>query len=162
MDGLKGGDKVSREHPRLNRNRKNLLIDSLSIHLHPSRTVVVIAGLASRRYRGQLPAFWAEYAGDTLGALMLILLVSTLIAGRPILVRAAISLALAFLVEISQLYHAPWIDSIRQTTLGGLVLGFGFLWTDLVCYSVGIATGSLTEWRIRRFGGPKLEKVSGR
>jgi hypothetical protein len=81
-------------------------------------TVVVIAGLASRRYRGQLPAFLAEYAGDTLWALMLFLLVSTLLAGRPVLARAAISLALAFLVEISQLYHAPWIDSIRQTTLG--------------------------------------------
>lgn len=25
-----------------------------------------------------------------------------------------------------------------------------------------IATGSLTEWGIKRFGGPKLEKVSGR
>ena len=125
-------------------------------------TVVVIAGLASRRFRGQSPAFLAEYAGDTLWALMLFLLVSTLFAGRPVLVRAAISLALAFLVEISQLYHAPWIDTIRQTTLGGLVLGFGFLWTDLVCYSVGISTGSLTEWGIRRFGGPKLEKVSGR
>ncbi len=74
------------------------------------------------------------------------LLVSTRLAGRPVLVRASISLALAFLVEISQLYHAPWIDSIRQTTLGGLVLGFGFLWTDLVCYSVGIGTGALTEW----------------
>ena len=125
-------------------------------------TLVVIAGLASLRYRGQLPAFLAEYAGDTLWALMLFLLVSTLLAGRPIWTRAAISLALAFLVEISQLYHAPWIDSIRQTTLGGLVLGFGFLWTDLVCYSVGIATGSLTEWGIGRFRGPKLEKVSGR
>ncbi len=124
--------------------------------------VVVIAGLASRRYRGQLPGFLAEYTGDTLWALMLFLFVSTLLAGRPILVRAAISLALAFLVEVSQLYHAPWIDSIRRTTLGGLVLGFGFLWTDLVCYTVGIATGSLTEWGIRRFGGPKLEKVSGR
>jgi hypothetical protein len=109
-----------------------------------------------------LPSFLAEYAGDTLWALMLFLLVSTLLAGRTVRARAAISLALAFLVEISQLYHAPWIDSIRQTTLGGLVLGFGFLWTDLVCYSVGIATGSLTEWWIRRFGGAKLEKVSGR
>jgi hypothetical protein len=69
---------------------------------------------------------------------MVFLLVSTLLVGRPILVRAAISLAFAFLVEISQFYHAPWIDSIRQTTLGGLVLGFGFLWTDLVCYTVGI------------------------
>ena len=99
-----------------------------------------------------MPAFLAEYSGDALWALMLFLLVSTLLAGRPVLVRTAISLALAFLVEISQLYHAPWIDSIRQTTLRGLVLGFGFLWTDLVCYSVGIATGSLTEWGIRRFG----------
>ena len=107
--------------------------------------MIVIVGLASRRYQGQLPAFLAEYAGDTLWALMLFLLVSTLLAGRPVLARAAISLALAFLVEISQLYHAPWIDSIRQTTLGGLVLGFGFLWTDLVCYSVGIALGLVVE-----------------
>jgi Protein of unknown function (DUF2809) len=110
--------------------------------------VVVFSGLASRRYRGQLPAFFAEYAGDTLWALMLFLLVSTLLAGRPVLVRAAISLALAFLVEISQLYRAPWIDSIRQTTLGGLVLGFGFLWTDLVCYSVGVMIGVIAEWAI--------------
>ena len=125
-------------------------------------TIVIIAGLASRRYRGQLPAFLADYAGDTLWALMLFLLVSTLLAGRPILTRVAISLALAFLVEISQLYHAPWIDAIRQTTLGGLMLGFGFLWTDLICYSVGIAIGVLSELGIGRLGGPELEKVSRR
>lgn len=113
-------------------------------------TVVVFLGLASRRYREQLPAFLAEYAGDTLWALMVFLLVSTLLAGRPILVRAAISLALAFLVEISQLYHAPWIDSIRQTTLGGWALGFGFLWTDLVCYSIGSSLGVFIEWLIER------------
>jgi hypothetical protein len=97
-----------------------------------------------------LPAILTEYAGDTLWALMLFSLASTLLAGRPILLRAAISLALAFLVEISQLYHAPWIDAIRQTTLGGLVLGFGFLWTDLVCYSVGVFQGVVTEWQIWR------------
>ena len=125
-------------------------------------TIVAGVGLLVRSDREQLHPLFDEYAGDTLWALMLYLLVSSLLAGRQVLARAAISLALAFLVEISQLYHAPWIDSIRQTTLGGLVLGFGFLWTDLVCYSVGIATGSLTEWGIRRFGGPKLEKVSGR
>ncbi|XZE19545.1 DUF2809 domain-containing protein [Pirellulaceae bacterium SH449] len=66
-------------------------------------TAVCIAGLASRRFRGQLPAFVAEYAGELLWALMVFLLVSTLLVGRPILVRAAISLALAFLVEFSQL-----------------------------------------------------------
>ena len=106
---------------------------------------IMFAGLGSRKLKAYLPSFLAEYAGDTLWALMLFLLVSTLLAKRPTLTRAAISLALAFLVEISQLYHAPWIDSIRQTTLGGLVLGFGFLWTDLVCYSVGIVLGLVVE-----------------
>lgn len=57
--------------------------------------------------------------------------------------------------------EAPWIDSIGQTTLGGQVLRFEFLWTDVVCYSVGTATRSLEELWSRRFGGPKLEKVSG-
>lgn len=111
-------------------------------------TVVMFAGLASRKYREQLPTYLAEYAGDTLWALMLFLLVSTLLGGGQILTRAAISLALAFLVEISQLYQAPWIDSIRQTKLVGLVLGFGFLWTDLVCYLIGIAFGTVFETAI--------------
>ena len=40
-------------------------------------------------------------------------------------------------IELSQLYHALWIDAIRNTTLGGLIIGFGFLWSDLVCYTIG-------------------------
>ena len=110
-----------------------------------SAIAVLLAGLASRRYRQHLPSFVGEYSGDTLWALMLFLIVSFVLAGRPILQRCGISLALAFAVEVSQLYHAPWIDSIRSTTMGGLVLGFGFLWTDLVCYLVGITAGALTE-----------------
>lgn len=109
------------------------------------------AGLASRRYREHLPTFLAEYAGDTLWALMLFLLVSTLMAGRTTMSQAGISLVLAFAVEISQFYHAPWIDGIRNTTLGGLVLGFGFLWSDLVCYLVGIVAGAIAELTVRRW-----------
>ena len=59
--------------------------------------------------------------------------------------RAATALAIAYLVEISQLYHAPWIDALRLTALGGLMLGFGFLWSDLACYTVGVAAGVLLE-----------------
>ena len=110
----------------------------------------MVVGLASRRYQAVLPGFVGEYAGDTLWALMLFLLVSTLLADRTVISRATMSLVPAFLVEISQLYHAPWIDSIRNTTLGGLVLGFGFLWTDLVCYTVGIIIGAVAECGLRR------------
>ena len=49
------------------------------------------------------------------------------------------------LVEVSQLYKAPWIDSIRRTTLGGLVLGYDFVWSDLACYAVGVGLGVAVE-----------------
>ena len=118
-----------------------------------SALTIVLVGLASRRYRQHLPSFIGEYSGDVLWALMLFLVVSLVLAGRPLFLRYIISLILAFAVEVSQLYHAPWIDSIRNTTLGGLVLGFGFLWSDLVCYLVGIAAGALIELTIRRWRG---------
>ena len=55
-------------------------------------------------------------------------------------------MSFSVLVEVSQLFHAPWIDSIRRTTLGGLVLGFDFVWSDLACYAVGVGLGLLIEW----------------
>jgi len=107
--------------------------------------VTMLVGLASRRYRPHLPSFIGEYSGDVLWALMLFLVVSFVLAGRLLVQRCIISLVLAFAVEVSQLYHSPWIDGIRSTTLGGLVLGFGFLWSDLVCYLVGIVAGVLAD-----------------
>ena len=107
--------------------------------------LTMLVGLASRRFRQHLPTFIGEYSGDVLWALMLFLVVSFVLAGRPLFQRCIISLVLAFAVEVSQLYHAPWIDSIRYTTLGGLVFGFGFLWSDLVCYLVGITAGVLAD-----------------
>ena len=123
-------------------------------------SVVMLLGLASRHYREQLSAFVGDYSGDTLWALMLYLLVSVFLAGRPLATRAVTSLIIAFLVEFSQLYHAPWIDSIRQTTLGGLVLGFGFLWTDLVCYAIGVATGAVAEFCSVQLRGRNRDPLS--
>lgn len=55
------------------------------------------------------------------------------------------AIAIAFAVEYSQLYHAAWIDSIRRTRIGALVLGSGFLWSDLVCYAVGVGIAALLD-----------------
>jgi Protein of unknown function (DUF2809) len=52
-----------------------------------------------------------------------------------------LAMACAIAVKLSQLYHAPWIDSIRHTTLGGLILGFDFVWSDLACYALGVGLG---------------------
>lgn len=63
---------------------------------------------------------------------------------------AVISLLFCYGIEMSQLYHAPWIDSIRATTLGGLVLGYGFLWSDLIAYTIGVGIGLFLELKLRK------------
>ena len=114
-----------------------------------SAIVVIGLGLGSRHFGAHLPEFIATYAGDTLWALLVSLVVSAVTPDLQLRYRAAIALVVSCLVELSQLYHAPWIDGIRATKLGGLVLGFGFLWSDLACYAVGVGLGMSLEWAIR-------------
>ncbi len=119
-------------------------------HRHPMGSLILLAlagalGVGSRRFAGHLPYLLATFAGDTLWALALFLFLGLVLPWVATARVAAVAFALSTLVELSQLYHAPWIDAIRQTTLGGLILGFGFLWSDLVCYAVGIALGVMLE-----------------
>lgn len=106
---------------------------------------VLLLGLASRRYSVWLPPFVHAYVGDVLWALMVFLGFAVLFKRQSTRTLAWLALLFSFGIEISQLYHAPWLDNLRATRLGGLVLGFGFLWTDLLCYSVGIAVGVLLD-----------------
>nr|WP_246357714.1 DUF2809 domain-containing protein [Pyxidicoccus fallax] len=103
--------------------------------------LVLALGLASRSKSVAWPPFFAAYAGDTLWALLVFLLVRFLAPARPVLHVAAAALAFSFAVEFSQLYQAPWLNAVRGTLPGRLVLGAGFLWSDLVCYSAGVLAG---------------------
>lgn len=107
-------------------------------------------GLASRSKQISWPQFIIDYAGDTLWALLVFLLIGFLFPSLSTL-RVAIPAALfSLLIELSQLYHAPWIEAIRHTRIGGLILGFVFLWSDLACYALGIAGGAGAELLFRR------------
>jgi hypothetical protein len=110
--------------------------------------IVIALGLGSRRYANDLPLFIANYAGDTLWALQVFLLVGFLLPSSTTLKIGLIAVAFAFFIEITQLYHAPWLDNIRHYRLAALVLGYGFLWSDLVCYSVGVMLGVMAELNI--------------
>jgi hypothetical protein len=108
----------------------------------------VALGLASRRFRSALPAFAGAYAGDVLWAAMVYLLIAAVWNRAPIRHVAAAAAIFSLAIELGQLYHAPWIDAVRDTRLGGLVLGFGFLWSDLVCYAAGIALAFALDYRL--------------
>jgi hypothetical protein len=107
--------------------------------------LVVALGLATRRYTDLLPPVVVRYAGDTLWATLVFLALGCFAPRWSSLRIGAVALLVSYSVEVSQLYHAPWIDAIRRTQLGGLTLGFGFLWSDLACYTVGIGLGLVVD-----------------
>lgn len=105
--------------------------------------LTVALGLFSRS--GYLPDFLYGYLGDALYALMFFFIIGFVFPKFSTIKVALIALSFCFAIEISQFYHAEWIDTIRQTRIGGLVLGFGFLWSDLLSYTFGVIAGALLE-----------------
>jgi hypothetical protein len=114
-------------------------------------------GLASRRWGSVLPDFVATYAGDTLWAMAAywtLALVAPRVGGWR---RGLLALGISLAVEVSQLFHPPWLDALRRTRLGGLLLGFGFLWSDLACYAAGVALAlAIDRLLAAREGRPRL------
>ncbi|MEN1937815.1 DUF2809 domain-containing protein [Paenibacillus sp. 102] len=107
---------------------------------------VIILGLASRKFAYALPTLLNDYLGDALWALMIFIGFGFLFHKMETKKVALLSLLFCYGIEMSQLYHAEWIDNIRATTLGGLVLGYGFLWSDLLAYTIGVGVGMLCEF----------------
>ena len=137
---------------------------SRSHPLYLALTAATVAlGLASRRFRGTLPYAVGAYAGDVLWAAMVYLLAAAVWNRARVRHLALGTGAFSLAIELSQLYHAPWIDAVRQTRIGGLVLGFGFLWSDLACYAAGIALAAALDRRlIRPSSSTALHAVAGR
>jgi hypothetical protein len=93
--------------------------------------------LATRSHHQWFCAFVVEYGGDTIWAGMFLFFLRIFFKGIQLWKLALINYALGVADEVSQLYKAPWIESIRATRLGGLMLGHTFVWSDIVCYGVG-------------------------
>ena len=109
---------------------------------------VVLIGLALRRFGPGLglPFALTKYGGSVLwGAMVygvLVILAPTAPRGR----IATVAFALAVLVELSRLFHAPSLDAFRLTAAGALLLGRVFSAWNVAAYTIGIATA----WAVDR------------
>jgi hypothetical protein len=103
--------------------------------------LVIALGLASRKFPFLFPAFLGKYPGDALWALTVFLVWAFFKPNATTLALALLGLATSYADEFSQLYQAPWINAIRRTTVGHLLLGSTFSWFDMCAYTVGVAVG---------------------
>lgn len=94
--------------------------------------------------------FLATYAGDTLWATMVFLALGFIFPAAKTWRVAWCAMAISVAAELSQLVDAAWINTCRDSLAGKLILGRDFLWSDLVCYAVGISGGLWLEWLVYR------------
>jgi hypothetical protein len=123
------------------RNRKVYLI------LIPT---VMGLGILSRKFNYLLPNFINTYLGDAIWAAMIYTMMAFVFAKKTSKQVAVYSLLFCYAIEISQLYQATWINSIRNTVLGALVLGSGFLWSDLLAYALGVGLAFIIEIKFKQ------------
>lgn len=83
--------------------------------------------------------------GDLLYAVMIYILIRILLIRQKATLIMVVSLLMCYSIEILQLYQAPWIVGLRKTLFGRYVLGQGFLWTDMLAYTVGVAIAFIIE-----------------
>ena len=112
---------------------------------------VIALGLLSRRHPDFLPAALGKEPGDALWALMVFCGFGVLYPKLPATFNALAAFTFSCAIEFFQLYQAPWIESIRDTLPGRLILGRGFLWSDIAAYAFGILVGCVVETGFFKF-----------
>jgi len=118
--------------------------------------VIIAFGLPARFIENRLPDWYVLYFGDYLWAMLLFFGFALVLRNMNTLKVGITTLVLTYLIEISQLFHPAWLDHLRSVKLFGLILGYGFLWSDLAAYTLGISTGALADWFFLR--GPSGKK----
>ncbi|TKK68883.1 DUF2809 domain-containing protein [Ilyomonas limi] len=105
--------------------------------------ITIPSGLATRCQQQYLPPLIDKYGGDVLAATCIFFGCRLLCIKWTLPKVACLSYLVSVLIEIQQLYQAPWAVQFRNITLVGILLGHGFLWSDMVCYAVGTLIGWL-------------------
>ena len=110
----------------------------------------VVAGLAVRFAHLGLAFSVVKYGGSGLWAVMIYWLCSTLRPSWPSTWNVAISGVLGTAVEFLKLYDPPWLDTVRRTLPGIIILGRIFNWRDIATYWIAISLAAGLDLLIRR------------
>lgn len=114
---------------------------------------IIALGLVVHRVDLRLYPVARDMLGDALWAAMVTCWLAALFAAMRRRHRALLALAICFGVEFSQMYRAPWLDAVRGTLPGHLVLGSGYDSRDLLAYFLGVAAATAADgffWRQKR------------
>lgn len=104
--------------------------------------ITIPLGLGSRMRGLPMPGLVRTYGGDVLSATCIFFGVRYVEHRQTLSRCATVGFTICVLIELQQLYTGAWLVSLRNDTSLGILLGHGFLWSDIACYAVGTAIGA--------------------
>jgi hypothetical protein len=110
--------------------------------------VIIAMGLPARFLDRPLPYFYTQYFGDYLWAMLLFFLFSV-IFNLTTKKGIWVTLLFCYFIELTQLCQEPWLNELREYKIIALVIGYGFLWSDIVGYTLGVLTGAWIDRTLR-------------
>ena len=125
-----------------------------------SVVILVPIGLYTKIYSG--PA--AQWVNNSLGGVLYVvfwsLVFCILLPGIKTRKIAAAVFLVTCLLEIMQLWHPPFLETIRLTFIGATLIGNSFSWLDLVHYMIGLSLSLLLLKYLGRLEEDKAERGS--
>ena len=105
-----------------------------------SLSIILPLGYVVRFY-GSAPEWLNDSFGSIAYQILWIVLVALLFPqASPLWTAIGVCLASCF-IEFLQLWHPPFLEAIRATFLGRLILGNTFTWSDFPSYFIGSFLG---------------------
>ena len=113
-----------------------------------SLAIIVPFGLVTKFYSG----IGHQWLNDTFGGIPYEIFWILLVAwfwprGKALTVALSVFVGTC-LLEVLQLWQPPWLQAVRATLPGRLVLGNTFTWGDFPYYGVGCGLGWLWLWAL--------------
>jgi phage shock protein PspC (stress-responsive transcriptional regulator) len=106
---------------------------------------LIIAAFTLRWPALGLPWVVGKFGGATLWGAMVYCVAALIIPRAPRLAVFLFAAVTALSVEFSQLIHVDWLDAIRRTTIGVILIGRYFSWGDAAAYLGGITLAVLAD-----------------
>jgi hypothetical protein len=93
---------------------------------------IIFLGIMSRKIN------WVPLCtGDFLYAIMIYLLVRIFLVDKKAIQILILATFICYGIEFLQLYQGQCMIELRKTLFGRYVLGQGFLWSDILAYTIG-------------------------
>jgi Protein of unknown function (DUF2809) len=120
--------------------------------------VTIPLGLLSRA-RVSMPDLVRTFGGDVLSATCIYFGVAFCLPRWSTLKRTLFAFVICVLIEMQQLVTWHWLVWARDETPLDILLGHGFLWSDIGSYAFGVVLGAVVAVAVQRMthrGAPQI------